>query len=475
MPAEDVEVDVTYTANQYTITYKDSATASYTGSNGAMLPTTHTYGTETELIDGIKIGYIFGGWYENDSYTGTPLTVLGATDYTSNITLYAKWIANLTPYLSRNWATIFTTGLNTNRNKIGTISFTKNLPSGNYVNVSSTINGEDFIGIVKAYYILNEITDLYDISIYANAETINFPTLSTGMFSNLSSLTSIDFGTDCINTSNVTSMESMFNKCLSLVNLNLAKFNMENTIDVTNMFKNTTNLRTIVTPASLNINVNSINLANNNYYVLDNPADGNFKEINSSNLNKTLKLGYTLNYVLNNESYLNEIYFVDYVNTLPEVNLQGYNFYGWHETNITGDLTNFVNNSTFDGTGKTGTVTLYGKTVKKGARNVTGYSDDTIRFNVSAPSESGVYGYIKVEYYDEDLDVTKVNTYLLTGAGLTLTGLRYGTYNITISTLITADSDSSTITLNAGYKVNNEVNIIITDKTIEQLHKVIVI
>jgi uncharacterized repeat protein (TIGR02543 family) len=56
-------------------------------------PTSHTYNTATNLNGATKAGYTFGGWYTTSACTGDPVTSLGATDYTADITLYAKWTA----------------------------------------------------------------------------------------------------------------------------------------------------------------------------------------------------------------------------------------------------------------------------------------------------------------------------------------------------------------------------------------------
>ena len=78
-------------ANQYTITYKDQGDVTFTGEHESGYPTEHTYGTATTLKTATKSGYDFGGWFTNSGCTGTAVTKLGATAYTSNITLYAKW------------------------------------------------------------------------------------------------------------------------------------------------------------------------------------------------------------------------------------------------------------------------------------------------------------------------------------------------------------------------------------------------
>ncbi|MBQ7698379.1 MAG: InlB B-repeat-containing protein, partial [Paludibacteraceae bacterium] len=75
----------------YTITYKDQSNVAYTGSNAGALPTSHIYGSTTTLVDGVKAGATFNGWYENAACTGSPITSIGATAKTASFTLYAKW------------------------------------------------------------------------------------------------------------------------------------------------------------------------------------------------------------------------------------------------------------------------------------------------------------------------------------------------------------------------------------------------
>ena len=77
----------------YTITYKDQGNNTYSGSNEEELPQMHYYGYATTLVDGVKTGYAFGGWFTTSDCTGSAIETLGATDYTENITLYAKWTA----------------------------------------------------------------------------------------------------------------------------------------------------------------------------------------------------------------------------------------------------------------------------------------------------------------------------------------------------------------------------------------------
>ena len=80
-----------FEGDQYTITYKDKDNAAYSGSNEGSLPATHRYGTATALVNGVRSGYTFVGWYTNSSCTGDAVTSIGATSQTGNFTLYAKW------------------------------------------------------------------------------------------------------------------------------------------------------------------------------------------------------------------------------------------------------------------------------------------------------------------------------------------------------------------------------------------------
>ena len=83
-----------FKAQRYSITYKDQGNATFSGTHASGYPTTHTYGTATTLKTASKTGYTFEGWFTNSGCTGSAVNSLGATEYTANITLYAKWTAN---------------------------------------------------------------------------------------------------------------------------------------------------------------------------------------------------------------------------------------------------------------------------------------------------------------------------------------------------------------------------------------------
>ncbi len=93
MPASNVVLTPVYAADSYTIIYLDKGGSAFSGTHDTGYPTTHTYGTETTLSGATKSGWEFAGWYTSSACTsGTQVTSLGATDYTSSPTLYALWV-----------------------------------------------------------------------------------------------------------------------------------------------------------------------------------------------------------------------------------------------------------------------------------------------------------------------------------------------------------------------------------------------
>lgn len=89
-PTAATTVYARFSAKKYDITYKDQGGSNFSGSHATGYPTQHTYGTATTLKTATKNGYTFGGWHTNAACTNK-VTSLGATAYTANITLYAKW------------------------------------------------------------------------------------------------------------------------------------------------------------------------------------------------------------------------------------------------------------------------------------------------------------------------------------------------------------------------------------------------
>ena len=90
----NVTLYAVWTPKSYSITYKDQGDATFTGTHEDGYPTTHTYGTATTLKTANKTGYTFGGWFTNSNCTGSSISSLTSTGYTTDITLYAKWDVN---------------------------------------------------------------------------------------------------------------------------------------------------------------------------------------------------------------------------------------------------------------------------------------------------------------------------------------------------------------------------------------------
>lgn len=88
---EDIDLYAKWTANTYTITYKDYNNAKFSGKLVTGYPTKHTYDADTVLPIPTKTGYTFLGWYTDKACTKSVETI-GAKDITANITVYAKWV-----------------------------------------------------------------------------------------------------------------------------------------------------------------------------------------------------------------------------------------------------------------------------------------------------------------------------------------------------------------------------------------------
>ena len=89
MPAAEVRIQAVFEADTYTVmlnanggTINSGDVTSYTYGVGAVLPTADNMA---------YTGYTFNGWYEDSSFSGSPVTAISATD-TGDKTFYAKWV-----------------------------------------------------------------------------------------------------------------------------------------------------------------------------------------------------------------------------------------------------------------------------------------------------------------------------------------------------------------------------------------------
>ena len=93
-------IAATFTPHVYSITYLDQGGSAFSGTHTdtpSAHPTSHTYNTATNLNGATKTGYTFGGWYTSPDCSTGLVTSLGATAYTADITLYAKWTEDVAP------------------------------------------------------------------------------------------------------------------------------------------------------------------------------------------------------------------------------------------------------------------------------------------------------------------------------------------------------------------------------------------
>ena len=100
--ASGYTITANFAGDKYTITYKDQGGVDYSGNNIGSLPATHTYGTATDLVNGTKEGFTFGGWYTDEACTVSAGYSIGATAKTSNFTLYAKWTEKMSALSTSN-------------------------------------------------------------------------------------------------------------------------------------------------------------------------------------------------------------------------------------------------------------------------------------------------------------------------------------------------------------------------------------
>ena len=146
----DIILYAKWTLNTYSINYRDAGDLTFSGIHGSGYPTSHTYGTTTNLVSPTKTGYIFVGWFTSRNGRGTSITSISATGYTSNITLYAKWIDSVNPIWDGSIANSFAGG-------DGTQSNPYRISTGSQLaRMASEINAGR--GLSSWYVLINDIT-----------------------------------------------------------------------------------------------------------------------------------------------------------------------------------------------------------------------------------------------------------------------------------------------------------------------------
>ena len=213
---------------------------------------------------------------------------------------------------------------------------------------------------------------------------------------------------------------------------------------------------------------NSLNGAKASSYVynlnITGFSEGYTSKVDTTNNSIVIAKISTLSYVVDGNVVDTESYIEGEQHALKTYSKEGYAFYGWYTEDPTGKMSTITPISVLDSS-VTGDYKVYGKTIKYGERGVEGYSDSTLTINVNYDENlnaSSVYGVIIVEYFDEDLGVNKVYTYSLRKGTITIKGLRYATYKITIKTTLKASSDVKEYSVRTSSNTESNVNINLT-------------
>ena len=92
-PTEDATLYAKWTAQEYSITYKDAGTTAtdFSGTHADGYAQKHTYGAKTTLDEPTKADHTFTGWHLAEDGTDAAIKTLAADGYLANITLYATW------------------------------------------------------------------------------------------------------------------------------------------------------------------------------------------------------------------------------------------------------------------------------------------------------------------------------------------------------------------------------------------------
>lgn len=166
------------------------------------------------------------------------------------------------------------------------------------------------------------------------------------MFLNCKALESITFG-DKFSTTKVTTMSDMFNGCKALAELDLSKFAISGSCNVTNMLVNMSNLKTIIAPQTLK---RSLGLPNKNFINIGNSARTLTNTITTQEAGKTFKKAYTITARSNGGKFSSStgwtessttltklILHDEPIGALPTATYTGYTFDGWFTDKTDGD------------------------------------------------------------------------------------------------------------------------------------------
>ena len=211
------------------------------------------------------------------------------------------------------------------RQNITTLKIVDNLdiPEGATV-VDVSKNGDNTI---KMWYNEADANGNYDITIGSNNTIYANPSSTSGLFSNLTNVTSIDLSN--MDTSGMTSMKDMFRKDTSLTNITFGdNFNTSNVTSMNGVFWDCNSLTSIDLS---NFNTSSVTDMNNMFY-----GCSSFKSLDLSNFNTSNVI--SMNYMFENCSSLTSLDLSNF-NTSKVTNMN-YMFYNCNSL-INLNLSNF--------------------------------------------------------------------------------------------------------------------------------------
>lgn len=433
-----------WTTNTYTITYKDQGGSAFSGTHASGAPTSHTYGTATSLQTATKDGYTFGGWFTTSACTGSAVTSLGATSYTANITLYAKWTIKT-----------YTITYNKGANGTGTIASGTKTHGVDFTLSSSTFTRADYTqtgwsttdGGAKAYELGGTYTANSNITLYPYWTLSASPQLAS--ISNVTGKTVNDTSfnaTTTINNSQYASgtltVTASSNSTSIITVGTVNKSGNDITIPLTVKGPGTATITVTLKDGSTTVDTKIFTVT------VDAPtftitADPLYTSTKNRDLTVTKSpTPSSTTWASNNTTYVT-------VNSSGQVTAAAV-----PTSDQTATITATATYACGYSTSFTGTVTLKAPTLTITSNKTSGYINDTATASVSSAANPSLTTNTLSAYNWTSSDPSVVSVSSATAASPTLTFLKNGTANITLevtykNTLLKKTSNSVTITVNA--------------------------
>lgn len=433
-----------WTPNTYTITYKDQGGSAFSGTHESDAPTSHTYGTATSLKTASKDGYTFGGWFTTSACTGSAVTSLGATSYTANITLYAKWTIKT-----------YTITYNKGANGTGTIASGTKTHGVDFTLSSSTFTRADYTqtgwsttdGGAKAYELGGTYTANSNITLYPFWTLTASPQLAsisnvTGKTVNDTSFNATTTINNSQHASGTLTVTASSNSTSIITVGTVNKSGNDVTIPLTVKGPGTATITVTLKDGSTTVDTKIFTVT------VDAPtftitADPLYTSTKNRDLTVTKSpTPSSTTWASNNTTYVT-------VNSSGQVTAAAV-----PTSDQTATITATATYACGYSTSFTGTVTLKAPTLTITSNKTSGYINDTATTSVSSAANPGLTTNTLSAYNWTSSDPSVVSVSSATAASPTLTFLKNGTATISLevtykNTLLKKTSNSVTITVNA--------------------------